>query len=337
MRALPIGAIGSAALVVLLSASSATAQSAPPASNGAAPRKDDPEPDEAAANLVLQKMGLAQKKAWLIGSVFETHRLLRQDDLGGAARNKALNYLSLYAGWSPTPKDQIQLRGGFYQRFLADSSETGVRPDDLVLSYTRTIPLPWELMLRPSISNLFPISFDSRLMGLYAVPRAGVSLMRNFLDGDLNVNLRAGGAAYIGEYKSALGGSANPVASTTVGIGVNYSMPFHRNLQIGANVQTTFYWNHEVEHGNNAVLNSQFASAPVQPTKDPQFESQPTQQTYGGEIYVAYQLPTLFDMQSNIQLALAQGEPNVIHDGRTHVYWMFRRSAQAYLALQVQY
>jgi hypothetical protein len=318
------------ALAALLASGSAAAQTAPP------PNKV-PDPDTASTNLVLQKMGLAQNKPWMIGSVFETHRLLRQDDLGGAAKNKALNYLQLYAGWNPTPKDQIQLRGGFYQRFLADSSETGVRPDDLVLSYTRTVPLPWEMTLRPSVSNVFPISFDSRLMGLYAVPRANASLMKNFLGGDLNVNLRVGGAAYIGEYTSAQGGSANPIASTTAGIGINYSMPFHRNLQVGMNLQTTVYWNHEVEHGNNAMLNGQFGSAPVQPTQDPQFASQPTQQTYGGEIYVAYQLPSLFDLQSNIQLSLAQGEPNVIHDGRTQVYWMFRRSAQAYLALQVQY
>ena len=305
-------------------------------SNARAVSGDDPEADTA-QNLVLQKMGLGQKKSWTVGSIFETHRLLRQDDLGGAAKNKALNYLFLYAGWNPTPKDQIQVRGGFYQRFLADSNETGIRPDDLVLAYTRTIPLPWDMTLRPSASNMFPISFDSRLLGLYSVPRASVSLMRNFLDGNLNVNLRAGGAAYITEYKSAIGGSANPIASSTVGLGLNYAMPFHQNLQVGANLQTSVYWNHEVEHGNDPNLNAQFQNNPIQPTKDPQFESQPTQQTYGGEVYVAYQLPELYKAQSNIQLALAQGEPNVIHDGRTHIYWMFRRSAQAYLALQVQY
>jgi hypothetical protein len=330
-----------AGIVIALASWSTVAEAqGTPAGTSAQPAtttsSDEPQADTA-SNLVLQKMGLAQKRSWSMGAVFEAHRLLRQDDLGGAAKNKALNYLSLYTGWNPTPKDQIQLRGGFYQRFLADSSETGVRPDDLLLAYTRTIPLPWDLTLRPSVSNLFPISFESRLMGLYSVPRAGMSLMRSFLDGDLNVNVRAGGAAYIGEYKSARGGSANPVASGTVGIGLNYSMPFHRNLQVGASLQTTYYWNNEVEHGNDPTLSAQFGSAPIQPTKDPQFDSQPMQQTYGGEVYVAYQLPSLFDMQSNIQLALAQGEPNVIHDGRTQVYWMFRRSAQAYLALQVQY
>ncbi|HVJ95093.1 MAG TPA: hypothetical protein VM580_35180, partial [Labilithrix sp.] len=296
----------------------------------------EPEADTA-QNLVLQNLGLGQKKAWTVVAIIETHRLLRQDDLGGAAKNKALNYLYLYAGWNITPKDQLQVRGGVYQRFLADDSETGFRADDLTLAYTRTIPLPWDLTLRPSVANTFPLSFESKLMGLYAMPRASVSLMRDFLDGNLNVNLRAGGAAYITEYKSAAGGSANPMAAASFAVGLNYALPFHQNLQIGANFQTTSYWNHEVERGNDPTLNAQFPNAPIQPTKDPQFESQPVQQTYGGEIYVAYQLPTLGGAQSNIQVALAQGEPNVIHDGRTHLYWMFRRSAQAYLALQVQY
>ncbi len=65
------------------------------------------------------------------------------------------------------------------------------------------------------------------------------------------------------------------------------------------------YWNNEVEHGNDPMLASQFPNNPgLQPTKDPQFESQPIVQTYGGEVYIGYQLPSLLQAQSNIQLAL---------------------------------
>ncbi len=314
----------------------ATTPAAPVASSTTASPTSAPDEDTS-QNLVLQRLGLGSTKPWNVGTIFETHRLLRQDDLGGAARNKAYNYLYLYASWMPTPKDQIQVRGGFYQRFLADETETGIRTDDMQLAYTRTVPLPWELMLRPSVAHLFPISFESRMMGMISSPRASVSLMRNFLDNNLNVNLRVGGAGYIQKYKSAPGGSANPYASTNIGVGVNYSMPFHNSLQVGANAYTSYYFNHEVEGGLQDNVSGQFKNAPIGVSKDTQFADQPMQQTYGGEVYVGYQLPNLMDAQSNVQLSLAQGEPNVIHDGARHVYWMFRRSAQVYLALQVQY
>src|SRR5690606_3860543 len=110
-----------------------------------------------------------------------------------------------------------------------------------------------------------PISFESRLMGLYAVPNASLLLMRNFLDDNLNVIVRGGGAAYISEYKQAVGaGSANPIATTTVGIGLNYSMPFHQNLQIGISAQTGWQFLHEVEHGNDPNLEAQFKNTPIE-------------------------------------------------------------------------
>lgn len=179
-------------------------------------------------------------------------------------------------------------------------------------------------------------------MGLVSTPRATLSLMRNFLDGSLNVNLRPTAAYYISTHRQATGGGTIPYASTGIGLDVNYSMPFHPPLQVGASVQTYYYFNHETEHANDPTLQSQFKNTPIQPTRDPQFESQPVSQTYGGEVYVGYQLPKLLKASSNIQLSLAQGDTTlgyagVIHDGRSNVYWMFRRSAQVYLALQVQY
>lgn len=342
-----IGATSQGAAQSTPSESSNAGTSAGPSSSGPAgltssakaAAGNSPEADHSAStSFALQQLGLAQKRPWQIGATFETHRLLRQDDLGGAARSKALNYLNLYAGIRPTPKDQIRVSGGIYQRFLADGGETGIRADDLEVSYNHMFALPWNLMLRPAVGSTIPVSFESRLMGLYAAPSASLLLMRNFLDGNLNVMIRGGGAAYITEYKQGSGaGSANPIASSSLGIGVNYSMPFHQNLQVGASAQTGWQFLHEVEHGNDPNLEAQFRNAPIQPTQDPQFESQPVQQNYGGEVYVGYQLPSLLNTQSNIQLALSQGNNAVIHDGVRNVYWMFRRSAQVYLALQVQY
>src|SRR5690606_16117824 len=111
---------------------------------------------------------------------------------GGAARNKALNYLSLYAAVRPTARDQIRVMGGVFQRFLADGGETGLRADDIDVSYNHLFTLPWDLVLRPAVGNTIPISFESRLMGLYAVPNASLLLMRNFLDDNLNVIVRGG-------------------------------------------------------------------------------------------------------------------------------------------------
>lgn len=303
----------------------------------------DPDADVSqSANFQLQQLGIVQKRWWQVGSVFETHRLIRQDDLGGAARSKALNYVSLYAGIRPTPKDQIRVTGGFTQRFLADGGETGIRADDISLNYNHLFTLPGDVMVRPQVGNSFPISFESRLSGFITIPRASVLVMRNFLDNNLNVYWRGGGSYYFSKYKTALGrGSANPIANLSTSIGANYSMPFHNNLQVGANFGFAWWFNHEVEHGNDPTLAQQNPQNPgLQPTKDPQFAGQPMQQTYGGEVYIGYQLPNLLDTQSNLQLALSQGEAtanNVIHDGNTNVYWAFRRSAQVYLALQVQY
>lgn len=279
------------------------------------------------------------RKVWQVGGIFETHRLVRQDDLSGAARNKALNYLYLYAGWDPTPKDRFQLRGGFYQRFLADQGETGVRADDLSLAYTRTIPLPWKIDWRVTGSMLAPISFESQLAGIITSPRLTFTFERVF--GDLTLGLRASGAYYIVKYRQEPGGGANPRASTLVGASAEYAMPFHRPLSVGLNIQTGYYWLYDRASMDNPTL-AQFGNAPVRPSEDPFLPTPPMNQTYGGEVFLKYVLPELVNVKSDLTLALAQGDstlgyPGVIHDGRSQVYWMFRRSAQVYLALGVRY
>src|SRR5688500_16973701 len=56
--------------------------------------------DDSGRNLGVAKKNQASlQKSWSVGGVFETHRLIRQDDLQGAARSKAVNYLFLFAGY----------------------------------------------------------------------------------------------------------------------------------------------------------------------------------------------------------------------------------------------
>jgi hypothetical protein len=276
-----------------------------------------------------------QRKQWSVGSSFETNRTLIQEDVG--VRNKAFNTLSLYGSFNITKRDQVRATAGFIQRFISDPTETGIRTDDVGLSYNRKIPLPWQMLLAPSVGNSFPTSFNSQQMGLIALPRASLFLMRNFLDNNLTISLRGGGAYYVVEYREMVGReSANPRASTNVGFNVNYSMPFHQNLQIGGGASTSWQWYYDVDHRNDPVLAEQFKNTPVEPSADQYVQAPPAQQNYAGEVYVSYQFPSLEGINSNLQVTLSQGD-GVLRDGATHLYWLSRRGGQVAAALTLSY
>lgn len=278
----------------------------------------------------------AARKSWQVGTSFETNRTILQQDVG--VRIKAFNTLSLYASYSLTKRDQVRVTGGFIQRFIADETETGIRTDDIGLSYSHRFVLPWQMMLAPSVSNSFPTSFNSRLMGLIALPRAGLFLSRSFLDQNLTVSLRGGGAYYVVEYKEPVGQiGANPRASTNVGFNVNYSMPFHQNLQIGGGASTSWLWDYNVDHANDPVLADQFKNAPVEPSADQYYAGNPpAQQNYGWEAYISYSLPSLQGLQSQFQVSIGQGD-GVLRDGATHLYWLSRRGGQVSASLTLAY
>jgi hypothetical protein len=317
----------------LLLTSAAVAQGTP-FGNGTNSKQSSSTDDDEEADPDKAQSYAARKK-WGVGTSFETNRTIQQEEVG--VRTKAFNTLSLFASYSITPKDQVRLTGGFIQRFIADQTETGIRADDIGVSYSHRFALPWQLMLAPSIGNSIPISFNSRLMGLIALPRAGVFLGRGFLDNNLNVSLRGGANYYIVEYRQAVGQiDANPRASTNVGFSVNYTMPFHQALTVGAGASTSWSWSYDVDHANDPTLQEQFKNTPVEPSADPYFSKPPAQQNYGGEVYISYNLPSLEGVQSNLQVALGQGD-GVLREGATHLYWLSRRGGQLSAALTISY
>lgn len=277
-----------------------------------------------------------QRKAWSVGASFETDRTLLQEDVGG--RIKAFNTLSLYAAYNITKRAQVRATGGFIQRFIADQQETGIRTDDIGLRASYRFSLPWGMMLVPNVGNQFPTSFNSQQMSLIALPRAGLFLMKGLLDQNLTVSLTGGGGYYIVKYKEMEGREAvNPRSSVNVGLNVNFSMPFHPNLQIGGSVSTSWQWLYDPDHANDPVLQEQFKNRMVEPTADQyQGNGSAAQQGYGGEAYISYSLPSLEGVNSSFQISVSQGD-SVLREGATHLYWLSRRGGQASASLTVSY
>jgi hypothetical protein len=279
-------------------------------------------------------------KRWGLSSTLEVHRLIRQDDLGGAAKNKALNYYSLDSYFDITARDRVEFKWGMFQRFISDNQETGARLDDMLLRYVRYIPLPWELDLRVKGSFTIPTSFESKLAGIVTEPRVGFNLDRRF--GDLSVGTAFRTGPTFVTKRTSDGGSANPKWTVRAGIYAEYRMPFHKPLSVGATVQTDYYWMRDPEKTSGDPTLAQFDQGGIKPVADTNHPDPPVEQTYGGEVYVSYNLPQIWELSSNLRLALAQGDPtlgypNAIHDGRQNAYWFFRRNGQVYLAFTLGY
>jgi hypothetical protein len=315
----------------LLVASTAAAQATPASNAGAAQSAEADDSNDAD----VDPNSYAARKKWTVGASFETDRSVLQEDVGG--RIKAFNSLSFNAGYSITQAFRASVSWGIIQRFIADETETGIRGDDIGVSASYSFKLPWKLGLTPSVGNSFPTSFNSQLMGLIALPRASLSLSRSFLDGDLNVGIRGGGAYYVVKYKEATGlEDPNTEWSTNVGANVSYQMPFHRQLSVSASASTAFSRAYDVDHANDPTIAAQFANTPVEPSADPYFAHPSWQQSYGYEVDLAYQLPSLVGVQSTFQLAFSQGD-GVLRDGATHLYWASRRGSSFSASLTVSY
>jgi hypothetical protein len=112
-------------------------------------------------------------------------------------------------------------------------------------------------------------------------------------------------------------------------------MPFHEPLIFGVDATTSYTWFYNVHSGDPSVISNGVA-------QDPQFSTQPIQQSYGGEIFARYTLPTLAGVKSDFQIALAQGDPELgytsfLHDGIGYTYLFFRQTSEVYATLSVSY
>lgn len=274
------------------------------------------------------------KKAWEVGATWEAHGLLRQNDLQGNAADKFFNYFYVFGRVEFLKYNRVTLRAGLYQRFLADPQESGARLDDVVLSYTRTIPLPEQFKLMVSGSVFAPTSFVSQKEGVITAPRLTLQLDKGF-GRHVLLTLRPFGEAYIQQYTSMQGGSTpNPIARVGGSFEASVSMPFHPPLSLGAAFYTGYTWYYDA----NAKLP---AGAPGL-SQDATYAHQPTQQSYGGEIYVRYALPSIAGVKPDMMVALANGDPSLgytsrLHDGVSHLYLFYRLTTEVYGAIAARY
>jgi hypothetical protein len=273
-----------------------------------------------------------QMKPWEVGASFETHRLIRQEDLEGAASSKVFNVFGLYARYDLTEHDRLSVGDFIEQRFLADQGETGLRSGDVTFRYTRTQPLPRQFTFSATGALSAPTSFSSQKMSLITAPTLILQLDKK-VGKYLALSGRASGGAFVYKYDSAQGGQPNPKWRLSALLEAEVTMPFHEPLSIGIDVATSYNWLYDV---NSAGGTSNGVVA------DSQFPNQPIAQSYGGEIFVRYLLPTLAGIKSDFSLALADGDPSlsynsVLHDGVSEFYLFFRQTAEVYGTFSLRY
>jgi len=292
----------------------------------------------ASPDKLLEDRGEA--KPWELGANWETHRLIRQEDIGGAGASKVFNLVFFSGRYDITDKDRVSVSWGLYQRFLADDGETGFRGTDITVAYTRLVPLPEKFVLRVTPSTTIPVSFYSQLASSITSPGLSLTLSRKF--GDLNLDARVSGTYFIVHYTTAgdsnAGGSPNAKARLGGSLTAEYSMPFHRALSVGASLIDSYYWYYNPGGGCISAVQCQQGTV-----TDSQFPTgQTMQQSYGGEIFARYLMPTLMGFKSDVTIALANGDPSLgypgaLHDGVVHPYLFYRQTAEVYGALSLRY
>ncbi len=278
-----------------------------------------------------QRAGIGGSR-WEASAGAEVHRLFIQTDLEGVGAQRQFEYYFATFRYQLTPNnDKVSLRAGFYQYLLADPQETGLRADDVVLAYTHRFALPWELESNVQGSLLAPTSFISYKMGLITAPRLSVELTRK-LAGLVTVSVRGFGDYYWQRYDTmADGATPNPVARLGATADVSFELPWHRPLSAGLAGYTGYAWFY-LPQGQPPGPNY----GAIRP------QSQPVQQSYGGEAYLRYQVPKLYGIEPSLQLSYAQGDPSLgytsrLHDGVSHLYLFYRLSSELYAALELKF
>lgn len=278
------------------------------------------------------------KKKWEVTGTWETHRMIRQEDLGGAAANKVYNFFYAGGTYDITRQDRLALAWGFYQRFLVDQGETGLRSDDILGSYSRYFRFPNDLTVRITPSFTVPVSFDSIRASMISDLRVTGGVSKSFSWG-LTLDARTFGDFFWHKYTTyGEGGSANPKWRVGMAGSAEYAMPFHKPLSAGLAFYNAYVWFYNVGHAGGTGSNPAFAGS----VDDRTFPGQPLQQRFGGEVFVKYALPEFAGVRSDVQVSFANGDPTTgynspLHDGATHLYWGYRRLAQVYAQLSVRY
>lgn len=341
------------ALAMLLVASSASAQrgggsgkgspgrSAPSSAGTASPSGSSVSPGAERSNLAVTDPDTVAQEAekrkwWEIGGGFETHRLIRQEDVANG-ENKVFNVFAATISVDPTEYDHIKLRGFLTQRFLADQNETGWRSEDLILSYGHYFPLKYEMTFKANAWVTAPTSLASQKASIITQPRIYFSLEKEF-GPYFRVEPRAYGDATIAKYAENEGGAANSKYGLGIGLSAELTMPFHTPLSIGVDGSTAYHWAYNPNNGD-ASLSGSYQGA----VNDPNYINQPITQTYLFEVYGRYILPTLMGFKSDITLALANGDPSMgsvglMHDtGVARLYGGYRNNAEVYASFGVRY
>jgi hypothetical protein len=274
------------------------------------------------------------KKRWEVGTSVEYHHLIRQNDLEGYAVNKNLNYFYFYGQYDLTKHDRISVRGGFYERFIADAGETGLRSSDISLTYTRFFELPGKVELQAKASLSAPTSFASQKQSLITEPTVGITAERVF--GDFTVDLRLYSKYFVAKYSSAEGGNTNPQAELGGFISGEYKLHFFPALTIGAELHTAYNWFYHLNSAQDP--NAQRYGV----VSDSMFPNQPAQQEYGGEVFVRYTIPEFLGIKTDVTASFAQGDPtlgytSIIHDGFTHIDPFWRQTSEVYAVLSARY
>jgi hypothetical protein len=261
----------------------------------------------------VENVAAVSNKTWEISAGAEYHHLLGAAYYDANAANNNIFYFTVGARWSPSPYDTISVRYGFYQGYLIDQGDSSVRSDDISFSYTRRIPLPAGITLRPSFSMTAPVSYASQLGGLITSPRLSLSIDKRFgkyfsLDGRVAGSYyvqqnSAGGFSYTGAGISegtynglgtnTGGAGGTTIASASLSISAELAMPFHEALSVGVSAFTGWGVRHNPEStvcppppGTPSTLCMYGAEMDTT-------QGQPTSQIYGYEISLHYAFPTI--------------------------------------------
>jgi hypothetical protein len=350
--------------IALVAPTSNPAQAAEPPKNKADGSKGGPGPSaggiapstgaqlgEQRGGVVEMRQGLNVAKWWEVAAGWETHFLVRQNDLAGYGANKLVNYGWLTARMDITAHDRVGFRAGFYQRFTADAEETGIRASDLVFSYTRTQFLPKAFVLRGSVMLTAPISFASQKASVITQPVLALGVERQV--GPVLLELRTFGGPNITKYSTAEGGQPNAKGMYGWYFEADLTFPFLSRLKnkgsafwdavvphlqrftLGFDAYTTWIWHYNV----GTQPEGQYYPGAV---SDAGFTSQPVQQIYGWELFLKHTFPQFYGVRIDLSLAFAQGDPtlgytSLLHDGVQHLYGFWRQTSQFYTSVGVRY